>query len=287
MDEASFHRAILDDPDDDALRLVYADWLEENGRSARAAWLRASCELAHLPDDDAQRDSLLLNIRDLFEQCKPSWWATITNVNQKNDRGMFRFIVGESRSSRGPTPINRLGKVPWLTEAAAEGWLERIDVMWCDTELAGVLAGWKGAVTAIPLFVCPAPQIGDLGVQQLLSLRQLQALDLKSNVLLNPSVLRLRECAKLCELSVEFRLVGVDTVNVMLDQIVSMCNLRRLRLKGHERLEYGTRPNDADLLRLSGLRDLKRLYLSSAPAVTAAGIEELRRALPMLQIEIE
>lgn len=32
-EEMSFIRAVLDNPDDDAVRLIYSDWLEEQGRS--------------------------------------------------------------------------------------------------------------------------------------------------------------------------------------------------------------------------------------------------------------
>jgi uncharacterized protein (TIGR02996 family) len=32
VDERDFHRMILDEPDDDGLRLVFAAWLEETGR---------------------------------------------------------------------------------------------------------------------------------------------------------------------------------------------------------------------------------------------------------------
>jgi uncharacterized protein (TIGR02996 family) len=39
-DEAAFVRSILSAPDDDAPRLVFADWLEEHGRPKTAAWLR-------------------------------------------------------------------------------------------------------------------------------------------------------------------------------------------------------------------------------------------------------
>jgi uncharacterized protein (TIGR02996 family) len=40
-----FLRAIFDAPDDDTPRLVYADWLEENGEVERAAFIRLQCEL--------------------------------------------------------------------------------------------------------------------------------------------------------------------------------------------------------------------------------------------------
>jgi uncharacterized protein (TIGR02996 family) len=45
-DHDTFLRAILAAPTDDAPRLVYADWLEESARTARAAFIRVQCALA-------------------------------------------------------------------------------------------------------------------------------------------------------------------------------------------------------------------------------------------------
>ena len=45
-DEAAFREAIIADPDDDAPRLVYADWLEEHGDAEYAEFIRVQCELA-------------------------------------------------------------------------------------------------------------------------------------------------------------------------------------------------------------------------------------------------
>jgi uncharacterized protein (TIGR02996 family) len=42
----AFLRDVLDHPDDDAPRLIYADWLEEHGYAARAEFIRVQCELA-------------------------------------------------------------------------------------------------------------------------------------------------------------------------------------------------------------------------------------------------
>ena len=39
-------RAILENPADETLRLIYADWLEENGESERAEFIRVQIELA-------------------------------------------------------------------------------------------------------------------------------------------------------------------------------------------------------------------------------------------------
>src|SRR6516164_5178059 len=47
MPEAdSFLQAIIDNPDDDAPRLVYADWLDEHGDPERAEFIRVQCALA-------------------------------------------------------------------------------------------------------------------------------------------------------------------------------------------------------------------------------------------------
>lgn len=43
-------RAVLADPGDDTVRLVYADWLQENGHETRAEFIRTQCELARTPE---------------------------------------------------------------------------------------------------------------------------------------------------------------------------------------------------------------------------------------------
>jgi uncharacterized protein (TIGR02996 family) len=57
--EAGLLRTIIDDPDDDTPRLVYADWLEENNRVEQATFIRAQCRLATLDEDDPARLPLL------------------------------------------------------------------------------------------------------------------------------------------------------------------------------------------------------------------------------------
>lgn len=45
-DGEALHAAILADPDDDLVRLAYADWLDEQGRAERAEFIRVQIELA-------------------------------------------------------------------------------------------------------------------------------------------------------------------------------------------------------------------------------------------------
>ncbi len=81
-------RAILDDPDDDAPRLIYADWLEENGDPARAAFIRAQIKLARLPQDDPDRDRLVQIDRTLWKANRDAWkawlpsWVKVTEFHR-------------------------------------------------------------------------------------------------------------------------------------------------------------------------------------------------------------
>src|SRR4051812_40296621 len=60
--------AIRAAPEDDAPRLVYADWLDEHGQPERAEFIRVQCELART-DDPARRrreTELLAEHHDAF-----------------------------------------------------------------------------------------------------------------------------------------------------------------------------------------------------------------------------
>jgi uncharacterized protein (TIGR02996 family) len=62
-DERALLNAIIAAPDDDLPRLVYADWLEEQGRSEGAEFIRLQCELARVGFDPARRRRLRKRIR--------------------------------------------------------------------------------------------------------------------------------------------------------------------------------------------------------------------------------
>lgn len=76
-EEAQLLRTIRALPNDDAPRLVYADWLEENGKAERAEFIRLQCALASQPDDDAHRNALLLRERRLWRKQGGSWKADL------------------------------------------------------------------------------------------------------------------------------------------------------------------------------------------------------------------
>jgi uncharacterized protein (TIGR02996 family) len=67
MDDANFLRALLAAPEDDALRLVYADWLEERG-DPRGEYLRCRCARAALPPKGRKHAALLRREKELRRQ---------------------------------------------------------------------------------------------------------------------------------------------------------------------------------------------------------------------------
>jgi uncharacterized protein (TIGR02996 family) len=64
----AFLRAIFDAPDDDTPRLVYADFLQENGEEDRAAFVRYECALAGLAEDDPRRGPVAETVAELVRR---------------------------------------------------------------------------------------------------------------------------------------------------------------------------------------------------------------------------
>jgi uncharacterized protein (TIGR02996 family) len=106
---ASFLEAILTDPDDDAVRLIYADWLEEQGDDAgvpaareHAEFIRLQIALSRLPTRDTrrkdkeEREKMLLREYASVWFTFPSGW--IDGVNVSVARG-FPFAVSQTARS--------------------------------------------------------------------------------------------------------------------------------------------------------------------------------------------
>src|SRR5881275_1349595 len=72
-DEIAFLRTILEDPDADGPRLVYADWLEEHGETARAEFIRVQIELARLGPTDERRTPLQERESELLKRYARRW----------------------------------------------------------------------------------------------------------------------------------------------------------------------------------------------------------------------
>ena len=74
MDERSaLLRAIIDSPDEDGPRLVYADWLEEHGEAARAEFIRVQIEVARMGEDESRRNQLKTREYELWRDYQGQW----------------------------------------------------------------------------------------------------------------------------------------------------------------------------------------------------------------------
>jgi uncharacterized protein (TIGR02996 family) len=73
MTDEAFLEAILEAMDDDTPRLVYADWLEDQGQPQRAEFIRVQIELTHLDKDDPRRPALAERQRALLEAHESAW----------------------------------------------------------------------------------------------------------------------------------------------------------------------------------------------------------------------
>jgi uncharacterized protein (TIGR02996 family) len=71
--EEGLLRAIRDDPEDDSVRLVYADWLEEHGQPERAELMRVQIELGRRPLAPERRELLTARRTKLLTQDAPTW----------------------------------------------------------------------------------------------------------------------------------------------------------------------------------------------------------------------
>jgi uncharacterized protein (TIGR02996 family) len=72
-DNDALLQALLDAPDDDAPRLVYADWLEEHGEPERAEFIRVQIELANGLTTESRRDDLEAREQALLAEHEPAW----------------------------------------------------------------------------------------------------------------------------------------------------------------------------------------------------------------------
>jgi uncharacterized protein (TIGR02996 family) len=70
---AAFIQAIRDEPGNDLPRLVYADFLEDQGQSARAEFIRVQCELTSGVRDRGRRLELLRRLRALVVDHRGEW----------------------------------------------------------------------------------------------------------------------------------------------------------------------------------------------------------------------
>lgn len=87
--EEAFIQAIRETPNDDAPRLIYADWLEEHGQGDRAEFIRVQCRIAQTFEEESEQAALLARTESLLREHWDEWV------------GRLRAIVGPWRDRYG------------------------------------------------------------------------------------------------------------------------------------------------------------------------------------------
>jgi uncharacterized protein (TIGR02996 family) len=129
MSADAFLQAVLDEPDDDAPRLVFADWLDEQGDAARAAFIRLQCELPRLRPDDLRRRPLAARERALLLAHGDEWAAAV------------RPLVGGWEFRRGFVEA---------VTVAPEAFVARADQLFRLAPVQQVRFGWQAAQFEFP-----------------------------------------------------------------------------------------------------------------------------------------
>jgi uncharacterized protein (TIGR02996 family) len=129
MSDAAFLRSIIAAPDDDLPRLVYADWLDENGDPDRAELIRVQCELAKMPDHDPRRRSLEDREHELLGEHEVGWLSGLPGYIQEWEwRRGFVYEVSASlvqiqndpNESFAGHPVTSLRAVPHPADSGDE-----------------------------------------------------------------------------------------------------------------------------------------------------------------------
>jgi uncharacterized protein (TIGR02996 family) len=113
-DERAFFDRIRNEPGEDGPRLIYADWLDENGQSDRAEFIRLQCALARLSDDDPRRPELRDRERILRDANEERWAADLSPLvsGWEFRRGVIDSVsVGTSQFLTGGAAIFDLAPV--------------------------------------------------------------------------------------------------------------------------------------------------------------------------------
>jgi uncharacterized protein (TIGR02996 family) len=91
-DRDALMAAVVAEPDADAPRLVYADWLEENPRNvadtARAQFIRLEIEAETMPNDSLEKSELKRQAAVLFNKHYQSWNADTPRWNEWYDSSL-------------------------------------------------------------------------------------------------------------------------------------------------------------------------------------------------------
>jgi uncharacterized protein (TIGR02996 family) len=108
--EADFLRAIIADPDADGPRLVYADWREDCGDTARAEFVRVQCALAAMPEADREYHPLRERESELEQTHRDEWLRPMMALLGRDGHGWWNPRRWASRRAADGVAVAKFGR---------------------------------------------------------------------------------------------------------------------------------------------------------------------------------
>jgi uncharacterized protein (TIGR02996 family) len=267
MPDYDFIPAIQENIDDDAPRLVYSDWLEEQGQTARAEFIRVQIDLANLPVNDIRRIALRGRERELLRRHGPEWRKPFRNLVRRLE---FRRGFPEPVVVDGPVFLSHSAEIMRMTPIRHLR-LNKIRTIFDQ------LVGSK-ALDRIPsLEFDPVKPLGARRVEKLLAsphLSRLTALDLSQHHIGQGGLRALGKSPlanRLTALNLYERDLRGQVIPALVEEAAAFGNLAHLTV----------RDNGLDRASMNALADspllgrLQRLELEGNPLVGDDGIAAL------------
>jgi uncharacterized protein (TIGR02996 family) len=225
-----FVQAMRDAPDDEALRLVFADWLEDRG-DPRGEFLRVQVELARWVPDLARRTALRQRERELLAGHGREWIGPLADYCLSwHFEGGLAHVTMNARRFAGKAFAARAEEL--LTRA----WVRRL-------RLEGAYRHRRAVAAAPYLALVPELDLGGLSLRDAPvyflvdcpHLDRLTRLDLSNNLLSDHALLALLEApwlARLTELDLHNNALTDASVRRLLN-VRPRLRLRRLDVQGN------------------------------------------------------
>lgn len=305
-----FLDAIVANIDDDAPRLIFADWLEEQGDSDRAEFIRLQVARFRTPAWDGSQVGLRLREQQLLNQHGEAWLAELPVIKGAKWEGFRRGIVAEVSF----TSFEAMRSNAHACRAVAP--VEAVTVRWPRRQEAKKSVNPIAELRELTLtgdpdyeafeWVAESPQLSTLrqltlrslfgaSLETLLAsphLANLRSLRLPSNNLANDAIIALTQSATVKTLEdLDFSSVSrherydedpeirVSGMNALMTWS-GLAQVRSLILSGNNITREGLRT----LLRSAHVAALKHLSLRDA-ALDGQAMAEFGSALPELRLE--
>ncbi len=104
-DGEALRRAVLAEPDEDTPRLIYADWLDENGQGDRAAFIRDQIEAVRADPFGVQSRNASKRAAELRKKHRTEWWRPIREACQRQYPDFVAVQVSEAQANPLPDVV--------------------------------------------------------------------------------------------------------------------------------------------------------------------------------------